>query len=216
MPPKNLPQPLLEQRRGVRSGTSFPETQATATDRPCINSYTVRETTAISRGRTCNGGTTLRRIVIAGCLVMCVVICYVWWADYDRLKNYARDLEWVRCHAVVYRGHLMLWILNQPMIEVMDAWRFADGWRAPKPFTFTMFYFPPVPKAWGWFSFIPCWAAVGIFGTYPLWTMLRLGARRAYRSRKGHCMSCGYDLTGNLSGVCPECGGAVATCKSAS
>ena len=22
----------------------------------------------------------------------------------------------------------------------------------------------------------------------------------------GHCRSCGYDLTGNVSGVCPECG----------
>lgn len=22
----------------------------------------------------------------------------------------------------------------------------------------------------------------------------------------GHCQTCGYDLTGNLSGVCPECG----------
>jgi len=22
----------------------------------------------------------------------------------------------------------------------------------------------------------------------------------------GHCTACGYDLTGNTSGVCPECG----------
>ncbi len=30
-----------------------------------------------------------------------------------------------------------------------------------------------------------------------------------WRDRKppsGHCKRCGYDLTGNLSGVCPECG----------
>ena len=24
--------------------------------------------------------------------------------------------------------------------------------------------------------------------------------------RPGHCQSCGYNLKGNLSGVCPECG----------
>jgi hypothetical protein len=24
--------------------------------------------------------------------------------------------------------------------------------------------------------------------------------------RPGHCPHCGYDLTGNVSGVCPECG----------
>jgi hypothetical protein len=27
----------------------------------------------------------------------------------------------------------------------------------------------------------------------------------------GHCRRCGYDLTGNVSGVCPECGSPVAT-----
>ena len=32
---------------------------------------------------------------------------------------------------------------------------------------------------------------------------------------KGLCVTCGYDLTGNVSGVCPECGAAVAgRCRS--
>lgn len=26
------------------------------------------------------------------------------------------------------------------------------------------------------------------------------------RARRGLCVKCGYDLTGNISGVCPECG----------
>jgi hypothetical protein len=29
---------------------------------------------------------------------------------------------------------------------------------------------------------------------------------RARRRARGHCAVCGYDLTGNESGVCPECG----------
>ncbi len=48
----------------------------------------------------------------------------------------------------------------------------------------------------------------------PLWMPLAaLGLPTAllwYRDRrppKGHCPICGYDLTGNVSGVCPECGG---------
>ena len=27
-----------------------------------------------------------------------------------------------------------------------------------------------------------------------------------FRPPVGHCQNCGYDLTGNVSGVCPECG----------
>lgn len=30
--------------------------------------------------------------------------------------------------------------------------------------------------------------------------------RRCRRRRMGLCIKCGYDLTGNVSGVCPECG----------
>ena len=30
--------------------------------------------------------------------------------------------------------------------------------------------------------------------------------RRRALSRSGQCLTCGYDLTGNVSGVCPECG----------
>jgi hypothetical protein len=33
---------------------------------------------------------------------------------------------------------------------------------------------------------------------------------RKPRRPRGHCRSCGYDLTGNVSGVCPECGSATA------
>lgn len=30
--------------------------------------------------------------------------------------------------------------------------------------------------------------------------------RRRRRRRQGCCLNCGYNLTGNVSGVCPECG----------
>jgi len=30
--------------------------------------------------------------------------------------------------------------------------------------------------------------------------------RRLYKREPGFCGRCGYDLTGNISGVCPECG----------
>ena len=47
----------------------------------------------------------------------------------------------------------------------------------------------------------------------PLWLLLTTSAIPTallwYRDRrlpKGHCQDCGYDLTGNESGICPECG----------
>ena len=49
--------------------------------------------------------------------------------------------------------------------------------------------------------------------TIPLWPAALLAGIATivfgYRSRRippGHCKACRYDLTGNISGVCPECG----------
>lgn len=38
---------------------------------------------------------------------------------------------------------------------------------------------------------------------------LRLSPRGPLPYQPGHCAGCGYDLTGNVSGRCPECGHAV-------
>jgi hypothetical protein len=54
-----------------------------------------------------------------------------------------------------------------------------------------------------------------IFGLYPLGRVIdrglirmrrQLDDRRRARSGRPLCRSCSYDLTGNISGVCPECG----------
>lgn len=55
-----------------------------------------------------------------------------------------------------------------------------------------------------------CWAVVLI-----MWYFMALPGKtiRGWRDRRrlaeGQCLLCGYDLTGNVSGVCPECGRSV-------
>ncbi len=54
-----------------------------------------------------------------------------------------------------------------------------------------------------WWFDLPFWFLLLLFGipTLIVW--------RWDRHRAGHCRSCRYDLTGNVSGVCPECGNEV-------
>jgi hypothetical protein len=56
---------------------------------------------------------------------------------------------------------------------------------------------------------IPFWALAAIFSAAPLCHGFRAYHQRTKRNRAGRCLKCGYNLTGNVSGVCPECGLAV-------
>lgn len=53
----------------------------------------------------------------------------------------------------------------------------------------------------------PIVLVIAIVTGIPFW----LARRRDMRKKTGHCRFCGYDLTGNRSGRCPECGNAFAT-----
>lgn len=50
------------------------------------------------------------------------------------------------------------------------------------------------------------WPLAVAFAAYPTIAFIRGPVRRWRRQRKGQCVKCGYNLTGNVSGVCPECG----------
>jgi hypothetical protein len=60
---------------------------------------------------------------------------------------------------------------------------------------------------------LPWWYLVLLFAAAPLEQLGRWvwsNRRSERRRRSGACLDCGYDLTGNVSGVCPECGSKVA------
>jgi len=73
----------------------------------------------------------------------------------------------------------------------------------------------PVPQAEYWVRYgfhIPPTGAFAAFMVYPATSvgllLFRLGKRSGRRSANC-CATCGYNLTGNTSGVCPECGSPV-------
>lgn len=59
----------------------------------------------------------------------------------------------------------------------------------------------------------PLWSVGAATAAPPAWAAMGLAARlrRRRRVRSGRCAGCRYDLTGNVSGVCPECGATVST-----
>ena len=98
-------------------------------------------------------------------------------------------------------------------------WIFGDGW-----------IIGPASKPWEWAlpSFqrgvilfdgtalddgrrsivLPLWFVAGVCAC-PLAAIvlfLQRAFSRVRRRRTGACLGCGYNLTGNVSGVCPECG----------
>jgi hypothetical protein len=64
-------------------------------------------------------------------------------------------------------------------------------------------YQPVIPLAGGQpLAFVPLWLPLVIVVIPTAW----LWWRDLRRYPEGHCQKCGYDLTGNVSGICPECG----------
>ena len=54
---------------------------------------------------------------------------------------------------------------------------------------------------------VPCAYPAALAAAAAAWAIVAR-ARLARRTRLGACKQCGYDLTGNVSGTCPECGAA--------
>ena len=69
-------------------------------------------------------------------------------------------------------------------------------------------YYLRVPVGFGHvhFWFTPFWQPVLLLLAYPVAAFAWRVFRGRRRNRMGLCERCGYNLTGNISGVCPECG----------
>jgi hypothetical protein len=65
-------------------------------------------------------------------------------------------------------------------------------------------------KRLAWYR-LPIGLLVAAFAVYPMVACLRGPWRQFHRRRHNLCLACGYDLTGNVSGRCSECGVEIAS-----
>jgi hypothetical protein len=157
-------------------------------------------------------------------VVLCVALAVVW------VRSYVREAgEWVRGRysageyvAGCRRGELFVVIEpyprafpvarvsgpqpigNSAMILAYQERRFLAGVSLRDIYSPTPLSAGPTTKQLVSRTVaVQCWAAGVMLAVLPAcWTFLRLRRRR----RLGCCPVCDYNLTGNTSGVCPECG----------
>ena len=108
-------------------------------------------------------------------------------------KRTADDFRYTHSPAGGVRG------LHRRIRDLHQGRRLGVGWTLPGPRDNPAMTWVTVPHAivGAVPSVLPAVRCVG-------WLCRRVRDGR----RKGGCPTCGYDLTGNVSGVCPECGAA--------
>jgi hypothetical protein len=100
-----------------------------------------------------------------------------------------------------------LHVRHASAIPASSSWFFKlPSWSATRRVWYGFEPWPQVILLPDWEIVLPLWMPflLAVVTTAFLW---RLDARR---SQLGHCR-CGYNLTGNVSGICPECGEPITT-----
>ncbi len=153
-----------------------------------------------------------RRILKWVGLAGCVLILASWLLSYVMAIRYMRP-DW---HISLSKGHVVF--------KEYNWWRpnrrlFPLGWQTDSPFDASL---RPDPRYTADFYNLwivrhyksTSWNTTAVSLWLPLLFVAIPAAVLWHRDRRpppGHCKSCGYDLTGNVSGVCPECGQPCAT-----
>jgi hypothetical protein len=153
----------------------------------------------------------LNILAVVSMALLCLVLLSASLGDYWRHHPIAQWREGQVNHKVTLKGGIGYATWQEPTSEHVFAdfpWGGGDllwaheSTHAPKSD-------PSNPTSWAKVWLIPTWLLALAFGLLPAIHLARAANR--YRlaqqsRRKGHCLVCNYDLTGNVSGTCPECG----------
>lgn len=123
--------------------------------------------------------------------------------------NFALFAEW-NCTKEINVRHGRIWCFYTACLEsgaIPQSLRFSRGFTNGR----THFHLLVSGNEIGVLFDLPLFPFILLFAAYPTIALIRGPLRRRRRRKRGLCLSCGYDLTGNKSGVCPECGKPIET-----
>lgn len=138
-------------------------------------------------------------------LGFCALLALAWAASIPFYIDYYSDDHYLQVDLTGGRLGIRLWPLNP--VPAATSYLFRPGWRVQKSPSWQLLW----TCDWGTgqykaysFSYydVPLYlpfVVIGIPIAFLFW-------RDRRRFLDGHCRKCGYDLRGNVSGVCPECG----------
>lgn len=151
----------------------------------------------------------ISKIIAIIALVILPLNLTFWYRSHSRPVRYRFDVTHYKSLDVYLKnGVCTLHLLSMPTRTAAKT-EFETSLRynpAPTQASFFLSSSQQGPFRFTWLIF-PFWVAtLGLIGlgTMPI---VRGPVLRWWRMRRGRCLYCGYDLTGNRSGRCPECGG---------
>ena len=141
-------------------------------------------------------------------MLACPLVLALWAWTYDTWRVGTRPGQVVAYVTWGADGETFVRQSLQQKRQAAEGWVFMRGHASTSlAFAGFEFYRGTTPRSGMTFAFallaVPLWPLVAMTLALPA-VRLCLACRR--RTRHGRCGLCGYDLTGNVSGVCPECG----------
>jgi hypothetical protein len=142
------------------------------------------------------------------------------WSVTSRPWGWSRRYTWIDSPPAVYSGpsdggvEVYNYVVSAHSVIDAVQWdppphgALGFGWGTTSQIVTVYWQMPGrVTAATGRFV-VPLWFVSAVTGA-PFVVSLVTAARRRMRDRDGRCRQCGYNLTANTSGVCPECGTAI-------